>query len=645
VLNACLAKDPEERWQTSQDLQRELQWIESGESARTALAEVPKKRQRAAWLAASLFLLVAVAAGWILNSRWSGAEEPLRFSIAAPEGESWVFAINQGGSAISQDGRILAFAATSQGKSMLWLRRLDTLAAKPLAGTEGAYYPFWSPDSRFVGFFAARKLKKIDIGGGLPQTLCDAPEGRGGTWNRDGVIVFTPVVGPAYRISAAGGAAAPLTKLDTERREDAHYWPYFLPDGRHFLYLARNSQRENDAIFVGSLDAGPETQKPVRLLRANSNAVYAPPRNGRSGYLLVALDRTLTARRFNATRLEIADEPVVIAEGVGYLNTLRLANFSVSASGILVYGANAGLGQFTWIGRDGKALRPLGAPANFDLFSLSPDSKRVASDTIDPDGSISMWIVDAERGTSSRFTTNIFSPLTPRWSPDSRQIAFSATLNYADPIGNIYRQPAGGMTTSAERLTTSRNSQVLGDWSGDGRFLVYSEFDSKTRNDLWVLPLSGERKPFVFLATPFDEKEGRFAPIRHGISSRWLAYTSDETGTDEVYVQSFPTPGNRERISTSGGRQARWRQDGKELFYLAPDGTIMGVTVEITPSGFRAEAPRSLCRPSFAAPVTPLASLFEVNADGQQFLILAPSGGSGEQGLNAVVNWNVGLKQ
>jgi hypothetical protein len=230
-------------------------------------------------------------------------------------------------------------------------------------------------------------------------------------------------------------------------------------------------------------------------------------------------------------------------------------------------------------------------------------------------------------------------------SPDSRQIAFSATLNYADPITSIYRQPAGGMTTSAERLTTSRNSQILDDWSGDGRFLVYSEFDSKTRNDLWVLPLSGERKPFVFLATPFDEKEGRFAPIRPGTSSRWLAYTSDETGTDEVYVQSFPTPGTRERISTSGGTQARWRQDGKELFYLAPDGTIMGVTVEITPSGFRAEAPRSLCKPSFAAPVTPLASRFEVNADGQQFLILAPSGRSGEQGLNAVVNWSVGLKQ
>jgi Tol biopolymer transport system component len=342
----------------------------------------------------------------------------------------------------------------------------------------------------------------------------------------------------------------------------------------------------------------------------------------------------------------MADEPVVIAEGVGYLNILRLANFSVSATGILVYGANAGLGQITWISRDGKALHPVGAPANFDFFSLSPDDKRVVSDTLDPDGRINMWIVDAERGTSSRLTTAAFSPISPRWSPDGQQIAFAATLDAGDVSGNLYRQPVSGMKTAAERLTTSRNWQVLDDWSGDGGFLVYSEFDSKTRDDLWVLPLSGERKPFVFLATPFAEKEGRFAPVRRGVSSRWLAYTSDETGTDEIYVQSFPTPGTREQISTNGGRQARWRQDGKELFYLAPDGTIMAVTVDITTSGFRAEAPRSLCKPSLAAPVTSLASSrFEVSADGQRFLIMAPSGGSGEQGLNVFVNWNVGMKQ
>jgi Tol biopolymer transport system component len=256
-----------------------------------------------------------------------------------------------------------------------------------------------------------------------------------------------------------------------------------------------------------------------------------------------------------------------------------------------------------------------------------------------------MWIVDAERGTGSRLTTDAFSPVAPRWAPDGEHIAFAATLDTSDVIGNIYRQPANGMKSAVERLTTSKNSQVLDDWSGDGGFLMYSEWDSKTRSDLWGLPLSGERKPFVFLATPFDEKEGRFAPTRDGVSSRWLAYTSDETGTDEVYVQSFPTPGTRYRISTNGGRQARWRRDGKELFYLGLDGTIMGVTVEITTSAFRAEPPRSLCKPSFAAPVTSLASSrFEVSADGQRFLILAPSGGTGEQGLNVVVNWNGGLK-
>ena len=642
LVNACLAKDPDERWQTAHDLKLELQWIELGQSAERTGAAVPNKRERVLWAVTALLLLLLAAAGWIATSRRSATQETLRLTVAPPQGESLVFSTNQGGMAISPDGRTLAFVATSQGTPMLWLRGLDSLVAKPLAGTEGACYPFWSADNRSVAFFAGGKLKKIEIGGSLPQTLCDAVEPRGGTWNRDGVIVFAPGLGPTYRISAAGGVPAQLTRLDTARQESGHTWPSFLPDGRHFLYLVRSPRRENDAIFVSSLDAGPETQKPIRLAAANSNALYAPPQNGRSGYLLFAVDRTLTAQPFDASRLQVEGDPVHLSEEVGYLANLRLENFSLSHTGLLVYGGKRSLPQVTWIGRDGKPLGVLGAPGDFHFLSLSPDEKRVAVVAVDAGGTVSMWLVDASRGTSSRFSVDISRALAPRWSPDSEQIAFSSFREMTEKW-NIFHQTVSG-ATAADRLTRSENLQILDDWSGDGRFLVYSEQDPKTRSDLWVLPLSGERKPFPYLATPFNERHAKFAPAPGGAAPRWLAYASDETGADEVYVQSFPASGTKVRISNNGGVQPRWRRDGKELFYLAPDGSIMAATVHMTASGFQAETPIALCRPSMAPLPAIFASVFEVSADGKRFLILAPSG-SDAPGINVVQNWDAGLKR
>jgi len=640
VVNACLAKDPDERWQTAHDLKLELQWIQTGQSAGRVGATGPNKRERALWAVATVLLLVLAAAAWI-TSRRSAIAEPLWLTAAPPQGASLVFSTNQGGIAISPDGRTLAFVATSQGTPMIWLRGLDSLVAKPLAGTEGGYYPFWSPDSRFLGFFAGGKLKKIDIRGGLPQTLCDAPEGRGGTWNRDGAIVFGPGFGPIYRISAAGGTPAQLTSLDASRQEIQHGWPYFLPDGRHFLYLGFGPRRENDAIFAGSVDAGPETQKPIRVVAANSNAVYAPPQNGRPGYLLFAVDRTLNAQRFDAGRLKVEGDPFPLAEEAGYLANIGLENLSLSQTGLLVYGAKRSLPQVTWIGRDGKPLGVLGAPGDFHFLSLSPDQKSVAVVAVDAGGNVTMWMVDASRGTSSRFSVDISHALAPRWSPDSQQIAFSHFQENTEKW-NIFHQSVNG-ATPAERLTRSENVQILDDWSGDGRFLVYSEQDPKTRGDLWVLPLSGERKPFPYLATPFNERHAKFAPAPGGAAPRWLAYASDEAGADEVYVQSFPTPGTKVRISTNGGVQPRWRRDGKELFYLAPDGAIMAASVNMTASGFQFEAPVALCRPPMAPLPAIFASVFEVSADGRRFLILAPSS-SEAPGINVVANWDAGLK-
>jgi dipeptidyl aminopeptidase/acylaminoacyl peptidase len=296
----------------------------------------------------------------------------------------------------------------------------------------------------------------------------------------------------------------------------------------------------------------------------------------------------------------------------------------------------------TWIGRDGKPLGVLGAPGDSHFFSLSPDQKRVAIVAVDAAGTVTMWMVDASRGTSSRFSVDISHALAPRWSPDSQQIAFSHFQENTEKW-NIFHQSLSG-ATPAERLTRSENVQILDDWSGDGRFLVYSEQDPKTRGDLWVLPLSGERKPFPYLATPFNERHGKFAPAPGGAAPRWLAYTSDETGADEVYVQSFPASGTKVRISTNGGVQPRWRRDGKELFYLAPDGAIMAAPVNMTAPGFQAEAPEVLCRPPMAPLPAIFASVFEVSADGRRFLILAPSN-SDAPGINVVANWDPGLNR
>ena len=641
LVNACLAKDPDERWQTAHDLKLQLQWIELGRPADRNATTGPNKRERALWAATAVLLLVLVGAAWIVLRR-SAVEEPLRLTVAPPPGESLVFSTNQGGVAISPDGRTLAFVATSQGTPMVWLRRLDSLAAKPLAGTEGGYYPFWSPDSRFLGFFAGGKLKKIEIRGGLPQTLADAAEARGGSWNRDGVIVFSPGFGPVYSISAAGGARIPVTTLDAARQESWHVWPSFLPDGRHFLFLTDGPHRENNAIFVGSLDARAGIQKPARLVAANSNALYAPPQNGRPGYLLYTLDRTLTAQPFDASRLQVQGDPVPLAEEVGYLPNIQLENFSLSQTGLLVYGPKRSLPQVTWIGRDGKPIGALGAPGDYHFLSLSPDNTKVAVVALDAAGHVALWMMDASRGTSSRLSVDISRALAPRWSPDGKEIAFS---HFQEPNEkwNLFHQAVGGART-AERLTRSENVQILDDWSADGRFLVYSEQDPATRSDLWVLPLSGERKPFPYLATPFNERHAKFAPTPAGAAPGWLAYTSDETGNDEVYVQSFPALGTKVRISTNGGVQPRWRRDGRELFYLAPDGAIMTAVVNMTAAGFQAEAPVTLCNPPRVPLPAIFASVFEVGADGRRFLILAPSN-SDAPGINVVVNWNAGLKR
>ncbi|HYT31056.1 MAG TPA: hypothetical protein VEO37_00560, partial [Thermoanaerobaculia bacterium] len=486
-----------------------------------------------------------------------------------------------------------------------------------------------SPDSRFVGFFAQGKLKTISIHGGAPQTLCAASWGNGGTWSRNGVIVFAPNrEGSLARISAAGGTPAAATDLDRQRRETAHYWPQFLPDGRHFLYLASSSQRENRGIYVRSL--GKDDAR--RVLKTDVRAAYSPP-----GYLLFLRLGTLMAQRFDPNRLELVGEPVRVAEDVAYNPSNGRNTFSISENGVLAYrtGGVGGLptSELSWFDREGKRIGSVGGPGLYLRPALSPDGKRVAVERRDSQtGTDDIWLVDLARSALLRFTFGPFNQTHPVWSPDGSRIVFASDR---DGASNLHQKASSG-AGSEELLLASDSAKSSTDWSLDGRFIAYENQDPKTGSDLWVLPLFADRKPIPFLQTEFNEGQGQFSP-----DGRWLAYFSDESGRREIYVQAFPASGGKWQISTTGGMFPRWRRDGKELFYIAADRKLMAVEVQTDPT-LQADRPRALFETHvFGAPVIP----YTVSADGQRFLFNTPTEEAFSSPITVVVNWTAELKK
>jgi Tol biopolymer transport system component len=589
-----------------------------------------------AWLVGvAMAVVAALALAEAYFRRAPAGVELMRFSISLPEKET------TGGNtlSISPDGRLVAFIAMSEGKTRLWVRPRGSFAAQPLTGTEDATQPFWSPDSRAIGFITAKHetpggtLKKIEVSGGPPQVVCDASTG-GGTWNRDGVILFGSGRG-VQRVSAAGGEVTPVTTLDRSRQEIGHLWPYFLPDGRHFLYLAAIAQHAGGEVYLASLD-GKETKR--FLLVADTNAVYAPP-----GYLLFVREGTLFGQRFDAAQLQLAGEPVHIAEQVQFNNWTHRGHFSVSDTGVLVYyspAAGEQNAQLGWFDRAGKSLGLVGerAVSSYARASLSPNEKRVAFGLRDPrEGFYNLWLLDLVRGTNSRFTSNPANDFVPIWSPDGSHIVW---WGREDPAG-LYQKVTNG-TGQDELLLKSDLSPVPTDWSADGRFIIYQQSGPKKKWDLWVLPLDGERKPSVFLQTEFNETDARFSP-----DVKWLAYTSDLSGSNEVYVQDFPAAGGKWTISTKGGRLPRWRSNGKELFYISADEKLMAVAVKRSAS-FEAGAPKVLFD---LASVRRLRSDFiffgdyNVTTDGQRFLLRISPDEAAPTQINVVVNWTADVKK
>jgi Tol biopolymer transport system component len=489
-----------------------------------------------------------------------------------------------------------------------------------------------------LGFFAGGKLKRIEAAGGPPQTLYSPflLGGRGGTWNREGIILFAPSpISPLFRIPESGGQATVVTNLDETRHENSHRWPIFLPDGRHFLYFARSRQRENLAVFVGSLDS-----KEIKfLMNGNSNVLFAPATSGEpEGYLLFEREGWLVARRLSFPTLRFEGDPIPIAQGVRASDPFTAAMFTVSETGVLAYGNAAKVGppQLAWFDRSGKQLGSMDSPGHCVDVRLSPDEKRVVLDIVNLEvGGREIWQADLARGVSTRLTLGDKPEQNPAWSPDGDRIAFttSPTSSGAD----LYERPSSG-AGNEQRLFHSDAGILLADWSRDGQFLLFEERAPGPREKLWALPMSGDRKPFPLLQTSFNESLGVFSP-----DGRSVAFVSDESGRPEVYVQTFPTPTAKWRVSTNGGIQPRWRRDGREIFYVAADHRLMAVGVKAG-SSFEVGIPAVLFElgTSLSAGAR---HQYDVSADGQRFLVIRVVETQEGHPITVALNWEADLKK
>jgi len=620
LLVRCLQKDPDQRFRDIGDIRLLIDDALSAAGDGVS-AIVARGRQHARWIwaAGALALAIGVVA-WLLLSRPAPPAETLRVSIMTPGPIS-----AQLSGAISPDGRQLAFVATGpSGKTMLWARPLDSLNARELAGTERAAHPFWSPDGRSMGFIADGKLKRIDIAGGPVQIVADStsPFRSGATWSRDGVIVFSPSPDRLAAVPAAGGSVTTVVTADATTKQAFLTWPDFLPDGRHFLFYASSAVPERSGVYVGSLDS----KETKQILTTDIQAKYAEP-----GYLLFPRGDTLMAQPFDASRLETSGEPVAIADGVWFARTAHHASFSVSKTGTLAYvNASQWDRQLVWFDRGGRARGSVEPPARDanGTPQLSADGARVAVARGEY-GAGDIWILDATHGTPSRVTFSPEGHGLPVFSGDGRRLLFQTGPQVI----------VKDLITGSENVVIEEQPRSVADWSRDGRFLLFAR--ARLGADVWAVDLKGDRRPFPYLETAANETQAQLSP-----DGRWVAYTSNESGRDEVYVQRFPMPGSKRQISSAGGAMPRWRRDGKELFYLAADQFLTAVPIR-SEGAFEVGPDIKLFRTRLVvqgSESSGLATAYDASPDGQRFLLDGPPEDPGPP-MTVVFNWLGSLKK
>jgi serine/threonine-protein kinase len=630
AIQRALAKDPDERWQSVADLKAELKWISagSGQMSRAIPSGLAMQWKRfVPWAAATV--LVVVALSWSFSRLFPAgtpANRPVTRLIVtlAPEGLGSDALPHI---ALAPDGSHLVYVANHQGNTMLYSRSLDSFDSTPMLGTEGAESPFFSPDGQTVGFFAEGKMKKVSISGGAPTVIAIAAAVRGGSWGPDGTIVFAhSITGGLFHVSADGGAVKPLTVLDRKNKEFSHRWPEILPGGKAVLFtIWTGASFDSARIGLVSLATG---EKRV-LVEGGYCARYVP------GYLVYTRASELLAVPFDLDRLEVRGRPVSILKGVMTNLSFGTAEFSSSNDGTLAYvpgGSQVGDRTLAWV--DSKGVRqPLPAPPGGYLAPrISPDGKRVAISILGSNPG--MWVYDLARGTLTRLTSEGVIPF-PIWSRDRSQLTFSGSL---DDRLNVYRMAADG-SGAVERLTTNENAQWPGSWSPVGEVLAFTEAAPETGYNLMTVDLDGDRQPHAFLKTPANEYGPKFSPDGH-----WLAYGSDESGRQEIYVRPFPGPGGKWQISTEGGGEPVWSRNGRELFYRNGD-KLMAAAVETTPT-FVASKPRLMFEQHFEKSIFPFEANYDVSPDGKRFLLVVPSEGeSAPAQINVVLNWSEELRR
>jgi eukaryotic-like serine/threonine-protein kinase len=636
TVSRCLAKDPEQRYGCMHDVAIQLRGVKESTPQAAVTPGAPLQPatagSRLPWLITAIAALLALSVGALYLFQKPAPVVVVRSSILPPAGGAFaLMAVESGPPVISPDGSKIAFSARDdKGKTALYVRPLNSTTAQALNGTDDAMYPFWSPDSREIGFFANGKVRRIDAAGSPPQTICDALNARGGAWSKDGVIVFTPTTSSALlRVSASGGTPEPASKLDTAHGENSHRWPFFLPDGKHFLYWVRTAEgTQGNALNVGELGS----LQGKLLMKSESMAELS------SGYLLFMREQTLMARAFNPRTLEFSGDATPVVEHVAVNGGVTRPIFSTSQNGTLLYqtGETAGNWTLQWVGRDGKALGEVGQPDRYFFPAISPDGSRLAINLFNGTlGTQAIWIFDLIRGTRTRLTFGAASQLAPAWSPDGRTIFFQSN---ASGGFHLYSRLADGSGSEQAVMESKDAIDVLPICSSDGRYLVFSKrLDSQAVIDLWVLPLFGDRKPFPIVQSSFTKSGAALSP-----DGKWLAYHTNESGRNEVYITAFPGGGAKWQASTTGGVDAHWRKDSKELFFLDPSDNMVAVDVNGANNAPNLGTPHILFQ---STAVQRQNGPYDVTADGKKFLINTGNLKEGLDPLTLVQNWPADLKK